>query len=165
MKAAHPVNYFPGFLGKIIKNYPPSKLFLFTSLPEIISTYTFKILKALKLCILPHLIYFCYTRGRCLGPLSRALPLDPIRGHIYYRRAWIPLVGGSCTSFQAIPKSWKPWLWGGTTLLDAPFFSLQWPNIYNSSGKGFRTGKVGGIDMIIAHFYHKIKMERWEEYT
>ena len=23
LKAAHPVNYFPGFLGKNIKNYPP----------------------------------------------------------------------------------------------------------------------------------------------
>ena len=32
MKAAHPVNYFPGILGKNVKNYPPSKLFLFTSL-------------------------------------------------------------------------------------------------------------------------------------
>ena len=31
-KAAHPVNYFPGFLGKNIKNCPPSKLSLFTSL-------------------------------------------------------------------------------------------------------------------------------------
>ena len=30
-KAAHPVNYFPGFLGKNIKNCPPS-LLLFTSL-------------------------------------------------------------------------------------------------------------------------------------
>ena len=32
LKFAHPFNYFPGFLGKNIKNYPPSKLFLFTSL-------------------------------------------------------------------------------------------------------------------------------------
>ena len=32
LKAAHPVNYFPGFLGKNIKSCPPSKLFLFTSL-------------------------------------------------------------------------------------------------------------------------------------
>ena len=32
LKAAHPVNYFPGFLGKNDKNRPPSKLFLFTSL-------------------------------------------------------------------------------------------------------------------------------------
>ena len=31
-KAAHPVNYFPGFLGKNIKNGLPSKLSLFTSL-------------------------------------------------------------------------------------------------------------------------------------
>ena len=31
-KAALPVNYFCGFLGKNIKNCPPSKLFLFTSL-------------------------------------------------------------------------------------------------------------------------------------
>ena len=29
---AHPVNYFPGILGRNIKNCPPSKLFLFTSL-------------------------------------------------------------------------------------------------------------------------------------
>ena len=32
LKAAHPVNYFHGFWGKNIKNCPPSKLFLFTSL-------------------------------------------------------------------------------------------------------------------------------------
>ena len=32
LMAAHPVNYFPGFLGINIKNCPPSKLFLFTSL-------------------------------------------------------------------------------------------------------------------------------------
>ena len=32
LKTAHLVNYFPGFLGKNIKNCPPSKLFLFTSL-------------------------------------------------------------------------------------------------------------------------------------
>ena len=32
LKAAHPVYYFPGFSGKNIKNCPPSKLFLFTSL-------------------------------------------------------------------------------------------------------------------------------------
>jgi hypothetical protein len=46
-----------------------------------------------------------------------------------------------------------------------PLFSLQWPNIYNSCGKGIRAGKIGGIDMIIANFYHKRKIERWEEYT
>ena len=57
------LSQFPGFWGKIIPNYPPSKLFLFTSLPEIISTYTFKILKALKLCILSYLIYFFVTQG------------------------------------------------------------------------------------------------------
>ena len=34
MKAAHPVNYFLRFLGKNIKNCPPSKLFLFTSLGQ-----------------------------------------------------------------------------------------------------------------------------------
>ena len=32
LKLAHPDNYFPGFLTKNIKNYKPSKLFLFTSL-------------------------------------------------------------------------------------------------------------------------------------
>ena len=32
LNAAHPVNYFAGFLGKNIKNCPPSKLFLSTSL-------------------------------------------------------------------------------------------------------------------------------------
>ena len=32
MKAAHAVNYFPGFLGKKIKDCPPCYLFLFTSL-------------------------------------------------------------------------------------------------------------------------------------
>ena len=34
LKAAHPMNYFPGFLGKNLKNCPSSKLFLFTSLPQ-----------------------------------------------------------------------------------------------------------------------------------
>ena len=51
-----------------------------------------------------------YTRGRCLGPLSRALTLDPTRGP--YRHALTPLVG-SCTScsifsLQALSKTWKP---------------------------------------------------------
>ena len=32
LKAVHPANYFPGFLGRNIKNCPHSKLFLFTSL-------------------------------------------------------------------------------------------------------------------------------------
>ena len=32
LKVAHPINCFPGFSGKNIKNCPPSKLFLFTSL-------------------------------------------------------------------------------------------------------------------------------------
>ena len=32
LNAAHPVNYFPGVLGKNIENCPPSKLFLFTSI-------------------------------------------------------------------------------------------------------------------------------------
>ena len=32
LKAAHPVNYFPGFLGEDVKNCPPIKLFLFASL-------------------------------------------------------------------------------------------------------------------------------------
>ena len=30
LRAAHPVNYFPGFWGKNVKNCQPSKLFLFT---------------------------------------------------------------------------------------------------------------------------------------
>ena len=34
LKAAFPVNHFSGFLGRNIKNCPPSKLFLFTSLTE-----------------------------------------------------------------------------------------------------------------------------------
>ena len=34
LKTAHPVTYFPGFLGRNIKNCPPIKLFLFTSLLE-----------------------------------------------------------------------------------------------------------------------------------
>ena len=32
LKVAHPVNYFPRFVGKNIKNCPPSKLLSFTSL-------------------------------------------------------------------------------------------------------------------------------------
>ena len=36
LKAAQPVNYFPRFLGKNIKDYPPSKLFSFTSLVTIL---------------------------------------------------------------------------------------------------------------------------------
>ena len=117
---------------------------------------------------IPLNIFFCYTRGRCLRPLSRALLLDPIRGPIYYRRVWIPLVG-SCASRSMFhspskPKSWKPWLLRGHYPPQKPLFSLQWPNIYNSCGKGIRAGKIGGIDMTIANFYHKRKIERWEEY-
>ena len=33
-----PVNYFPEFWGKNIENYPPRKLFLFTSLALCVST-------------------------------------------------------------------------------------------------------------------------------
>ena len=50
-KAAHPVNYFPGFLGKNIKNCPPSKLFLFTSLLPCISSQVFILL------FLPYLLH------------------------------------------------------------------------------------------------------------
>ena len=32
---------------------------------------------------------------------------------------------------------------GGHIALRQPPFSLQWPKIYNSSGKGIETGKVG----------------------
>ena len=41
LKAAHPVNYFPGFLGKNMKNCPQSKLLLFTSLLLLVSTPRF----------------------------------------------------------------------------------------------------------------------------
>ena len=34
LKAAQLFNHFPGFLGKNVKNCPPSKLLLFTSLPS-----------------------------------------------------------------------------------------------------------------------------------
>ena len=36
-KAAHSVNIFLDYLGKNIKNCPPSKLFLFTSLVDIVN--------------------------------------------------------------------------------------------------------------------------------
>ena len=39
LQAVHPVNYFPYFLGKNIKNCPPSKLFLFTSLNAKMTQY------------------------------------------------------------------------------------------------------------------------------
>ena len=37
---AHPVNYFPGSLGKIIENCPPNKLFLFSSLTVALTEYS-----------------------------------------------------------------------------------------------------------------------------
>ena len=33
----------------------------------------------------------------------------------------------------------------GTPPSDTPFFPLQWQKIYNSSGKGTKTEKAGGI--------------------
>ena len=35
IEGAYPINYFPGFLVKNIKNCTPSKSFLFTSLPYV----------------------------------------------------------------------------------------------------------------------------------
>ena len=78
---------------------------------------------------------------------------------------------GSCASrsmFLPQSNSYKLEALGseGALPIQTPLFSLQWPNIYNSCGKGIRAGKIGGIDMIIlAIFYRKRKMERLEEYT
>ena len=53
---------------------------------------------------------FSYTRGCCLGPLSRALPLDPTRGSIGGPgpHSWVLALWAQCFSLQAIPESWKP---------------------------------------------------------
>ena len=55
---------------------------------------------------------FSYTRGRCLRPLSRAFPLDPIRDAIGGPgpHSWVLALRTWCFSLQAIPKSWKPCL-------------------------------------------------------
>ena len=79
--------------------------------------------------------------------------------------SWVLALRVQCFTLLAILKSWKPWLLRGHYPPQKPLFSLQWPNIYNSCGKGIRAGKIGGIDMIIANFYHKRKLERWEAYT
>ena len=47
-------------------------------------------------------------------------------------------------------------------------FSLQCPNIYNSSGKGIKIGKVGGIDIIIANILlqmnnHGFSVKYWQK--
>ena len=78
--------------------------------PKLIYTNKSKLLKGLKLCILPHKKKKSYTRGRCLGPLSRAFPLDPIRGPIGgpWPHSWVLALCNWCFSRQAIPKSWKP---------------------------------------------------------
>ena len=41
LKATHPVEYFPGFFGRNIKNCPPSKLFLFTSMTMLKGTWSY----------------------------------------------------------------------------------------------------------------------------
>ena len=48
---------------------------------------------------------------------------------------------------------------GGSLLPQTHPFSLQWSNIYTSSGKGIRTEKVGGIDDNSQYF---IIDEKWQ---
>ena len=48
---------------------------------------------------------------------------------------------------------------GGALLPQTRPFSLQWSNIYNSSCKGIRTEKVGGIDDNSQYF---IIEEKWQ---
>ena len=71
----------------------------------------FKLLKGLKSCILPHQIQISYTKGRCLVPLSRALPLDPNRSNIgrFGPHSWVRALRAQCFSSKQFPKSWKPW--------------------------------------------------------
>ena len=68
---------------------------------------------------------FSYTRGRCLGPLSRVFPQDPIRDPIggpgpY---SWVLALRTWCFSLQAIPKSWKPWIIPPVKITHSAWFS------------------------------------------
>ena len=63
---------------------------------------------------------------------------------------------------QAIPKSWKPWLLRGHNPLRRPFFLFNGQIYIIVVAKA--SVNIGGIDMIIAKFYRKRKMERLEEY-
>ena len=53
--------------------------------PKFIHLYTFRPKKGLKFGIFSSpIIEFSYARGRCPGPLSLALPLDPNRGFLRF---------------------------------------------------------------------------------
>ena len=83
--------------------------------------------------------------------------------------SWVLVLRAQCFSLQAIPKNWKPWFSRHARRnypLRRPFFSLQWPNIYNSCGQRHQSRKDrrNRYDNIV-NFYHKRKKERWEEYT
>ena len=111
-------------------------------------------------------IFFVTQGDDALDPGQGLCPWTP-SGALYTiggpgSHSWVLALRAQCFSLKAIPKSWKPWLLRGHYLFRRPF-SLQWPNIYNSCGKGIRAGEIGGIDMIIlAIFYRKRKMERLE---
>ena len=69
LKADHPVNYFPGFLGKNIENCKPTKLFFFTSLSEPVHLYsilssntmTCQSLFQNTLALINSEIYYCFS--------------------------------------------------------------------------------------------------------
>ena len=59
--------------------------------------------------------------------------------------------GFSVKCWQRYAPNSENWVWKLQffQLLQTPHcFSLHWPKIYNSSGKGIKTGKAGGIDVI-----------------
>ena len=79
--------------------------------PKLIYTYKSKLLKGLKLCILPHkkkkkILH----KGALPWTPVKDFPLDPIRGPIGgpWPHSWVLALCNWCFSRQVIPKSWNP---------------------------------------------------------
>ena len=135
--------------------------------------------------------YKCsYTRGHCLGPLSRALPLDPTKGPIGGPgpHSWVLVLRARCFSLQAFPKSWKPCIFdllftffghqGKVTKIPSAHISLTYIQVFCSPywlflpyqfwkkiriyQVWFLFGMIPGVDFYSCHFGTTInKISEW----